>query len=276
MRVVWVVVEWLIGIGLGSALTAELLRWRVDLYMHCIHKEEDTRDIEYSYTCAIHNAEDDDLEAPFGLEIAFEDVRYGINKLPHVYCGTESAVSAMRIERRADSRVPQSVMSGNDTGGREVLVIEAEGIRSKETWFIRFGSFAVPGHVVLRLVSREGLSGNLRFPLVKDTELMPRHEGGHAAGSGTRRVLTVVWASMLGSWLYMMPIVNRRPAEIPGAQWFAPLGVGDLLVLISIVVLAIGLMKVSWRKRVPFLQGYMVDQQRELGARPGGDRSASS
>jgi len=286
-----VILKWSAGAGILAALVRELLRWRLDLYVHVAKKPDSKwrkagapagKAPEYSYTVAIHNAEDADLTAPWALEIAIEAETCEFNGAPHVYCGNASDVSAYRRERRRDTRVRDSVVRDPQEPGRWVLVLEAEGMRRKETWYLRFGTFANPGNVAVRVGSRESTTDRpVVFPLVKSIELKPGALGGYAAGSGTNRKWTLAWVGLLSSWLYFMPIFNRESRLLFANAWFGPFSVADVYVAVILFALASLLMRASRRRRTPFIQGYTDCRVPELSGRPGAmltdpiDRSAT-
>jgi len=253
-------IQVLVGLGFFSAMVAlwkQRLRWRMDLFVMCVEKTDPVMR-SFSYTCALHNAEDRDLIAPFACEIAIDEAGVGFDPDIHIFVDPINRPSRCRVERREDTRVTLRRERPKSAPRKEVLVIEATGMRAKETWFVRFGSPTSPNNVVMRIKSREGSGrGLLSLPLVQRQELRPAGIGSFSTGSGTKRAKTWKIVGALGALVYWGAVTLRTNGwrELSGRDYMQMFG--DFFIAAALIAAAYLVMKMSWRSNIPFIQGYL-------------------
>jgi hypothetical protein len=251
--------QWLVGIGFFWALLLQLLRWRMDLFVRCAEKPEAG---VYAYTCALHNAEESDLRAPFAVEVAIEEDAVGFASAPNVFVDPVNRPSSCRVELRRDSRDSGNPHLPDQSPRREVLVIEADGMRSKETWFVRFGTRASPNNVALRVVSREGAGHSTwAFPIIQRQELRPAGIGSYSTGSGTSRNATRIIVGVFSAWFYLWTVVQRSGGWGAPRNWVSVQSLVDLAIAGALFAAAFLVMQMSWRLGAPFIQGYLDERE---------------
>lgn len=234
------ILKWLLPTGLAWALVHQLLRWRIDLFVRCV---EDADPNLITYTCAIHNAENRDLVVPFALEVTISDSTHGFE--------------ADEVSLHTDPIQSPVVLPIARTSGEVKFIIHAEGMRARETWHIRFRTHAGLGNVSLLVRSRETAWGAAyTFPVVQYAELRPRQFGSHSTGTGTSRATTRTIAGLAGASMYLWAV-----AALDGGWatfWArAPIArLGDMLVAGVLFGAAYIMMRTSWRRSAPFIQGY--------------------